>query len=77
MRLCSAYDMVVPGHGKGISKTDIAMAIPPGYYGRVGEREPAPHASCCAPPGHALSPAPAQPRALVLPGRTTSTSALA
>ena len=34
----SAYDMVVAGHGKGICKTDIAMAIPPGYYGRVAPR---------------------------------------
>jgi dUTP pyrophosphatase len=30
--------MKIEGHGKGISKTDIAMAIPPGYYGRVAPR---------------------------------------
>ena len=30
--------MVIEGHGKGISKTDIAMAISPGYYGRVAPR---------------------------------------
>ena len=36
--LYAAYDMVVEPHGKGISKTDIARAIPPGYYGRVAPR---------------------------------------
>lgn len=34
----SAYDIVIAAHGKGICKTDIAMAIPGGYYGRVGKR---------------------------------------
>ena len=32
-----AYEGTIPAHGKGIVKTDIAMAIPGGYYGRVGE----------------------------------------
>ena len=31
-----AYEGTIPAHGKGIVKTDIAMAIPGGYYGRVG-----------------------------------------
>ena len=26
--LCAAYDIVVAAHGKGIAKTDLAMAIP-------------------------------------------------
>ena len=36
--LYAAYDMAIEPHGKGISKTDIAMAIPGGYYGRVAPR---------------------------------------
>jgi hypothetical protein len=36
-----AYEGTIPAHGKGIVKTDIAMAIPGGYYGRVGPTVPA------------------------------------
>ena len=34
--LCSAYAGVVPARGKALLKTDIAIAVPPGTYGRVG-----------------------------------------
>jgi len=34
--LCSAHDGVVPARGKALLKTDIAIAVPPGTYGRVG-----------------------------------------
>ena len=36
--LFAAYDGAIAGRGKGIVKTDIAMAIPGGYYGRVAPR---------------------------------------
>eukprot|EP00056_Hartaetosiga_gracilis_P017598 m.7788 g.7788 ORF g.7788 m.7788 type:complete len:153 (-) comp5911_c0_seq1:165-623(-) len=36
--LYSAYDIVVPSKGKAIVKTDLAMAIPVGCYGRVAPR---------------------------------------
>ena len=29
--------MVIPAQGKGLVKTDIALAIPEGCYGRVGK----------------------------------------
>lgn len=32
----SAYDGVVPARGKALLKTDIAIAVPAGTYGRVG-----------------------------------------
>ena len=35
--LSSAYDIVVPKHGKAIVKTDLAIAIPENTYARVGE----------------------------------------
>jgi dUTP pyrophosphatase len=35
--LSSAYDMIIPKHGKGIVKTDLAIAIPFGTYARIGE----------------------------------------
>ena len=33
---CSAYDLMVPAEGKALVKTDIAVAIPDGCYGRIG-----------------------------------------
>ena len=34
--LASAYDGEVPARGKALLKTDLAVAVPPGTYGRVG-----------------------------------------
>jgi len=34
--LYSAEDGVVPARGKGLIKTGISIAVPPGNYGRVG-----------------------------------------
>eukprot|EP00484_Ammonia_sp_Unknown_P023662 CAMPEP_0197027838 /NCGR_PEP_ID=MMETSP1384-20130603/7704_1 /TAXON_ID=29189 /ORGANISM="Ammonia sp." /LENGTH=200 /DNA_ID=CAMNT_0042456753 /DNA_START=129 /DNA_END=734 /DNA_ORIENTATION=+ len=36
--LVSAYDVVIPARGKALAKTDIAMAIPVGCYGRIAPR---------------------------------------
>eukprot|EP00049_Salpingoeca_infusionum_P022524 m.7337 g.7337 ORF g.7337 m.7337 type:complete len:170 (-) comp5235_c0_seq2:267-776(-) len=36
--LYSAYDIEIPAQGKAIVKTDIAIAIPDGCYGRVAPR---------------------------------------
>ncbi|KAF0982023.1 hypothetical protein FDP41_011884 [Naegleria fowleri] len=36
--LASAYDYVVPARGKCLVKTDLAVAVPHGYYGRVAPR---------------------------------------
>ena len=36
--LASAEDIVVPANGKAIAKTDLAMVIPIGYYGRIAPR---------------------------------------
>eukprot|EP01032_Pedospumella_encystans_P024329 gene24329-27522_t len=36
--LSSAYDLVIPKHGKAIVKTDIAISIPEGTYARVAPR---------------------------------------
>jgi len=36
--LSSAYDCVVPKRGKLLVKTDLAVAVPIGYYGRVAPR---------------------------------------
>ncbi|XP_028647459.2 deoxyuridine 5'-triphosphate nucleotidohydrolase, mitochondrial [Erpetoichthys calabaricus] len=36
--LYSAYDYVIPAMGKTIVKTDIQIAVPSGYYGRVAPR---------------------------------------
>ena len=36
--LCSAYAGTVPARGKALLKTDIAIAVPPGTYGRVAPR---------------------------------------
>ena len=32
----SAYDVTIPAEGKVLVKTDIAIALPEGCYGRVG-----------------------------------------
>lgn len=36
--LCSAYDCVIPARGKGLVKTDLAIAIPPNTYARIAPR---------------------------------------
>jgi dUTP pyrophosphatase len=36
--LSSAYDCVVPARGKALVKTDLAIAIPEGTYGRIAPR---------------------------------------
>ena len=36
--LHSAYDGTVPARGKALLKTDLAIAVPPGTYGRVAPR---------------------------------------
>jgi len=36
--LCSAQDCVIPAKGRALVKTDIAVAVPPGTYGRVAPR---------------------------------------
>lgn len=36
--LASAEYVVVPAHGKAIAKTDLAMVIPEGHYGRIAPR---------------------------------------
>lgn len=36
--LASAYDLIIPAHGKALAKTDLAMMIPIGHYGRVAPR---------------------------------------
>lgn len=35
---CSAYDCVIPARGKGVAKTDLSIAIPPGTYARIAPR---------------------------------------
>lgn len=35
----SAYDYSIGPMDKALVKTDIQIAVPHGYYGRVGERE--------------------------------------
>jgi len=35
--VCSACDLIVPAEGKALVKTDIAVAIPEGCYGRIGK----------------------------------------
>ena len=34
----SAYDYVIPSHGKVLAKTDIQIELPDGCYGRVAPR---------------------------------------
>jgi dUTP pyrophosphatase len=36
--LKAAYDLTIEGNGKGLIKTDISIAIPKGYYGRIAPR---------------------------------------
>jgi dUTP pyrophosphatase len=36
--LASAYDVVIPAHGKGLVKTDLAIAIPEFTYARIAPR---------------------------------------
>jgi dUTPase len=36
--LSSAYDVIILKGGKGIVKTDLAIAIPENTYARIGER---------------------------------------
>lgn len=36
--LRSAYDIIVPAHGKAIVKTDLQVQVPEGSYGRVAPR---------------------------------------
>lgn len=36
--LYSAENVIVPAEGKGLIKTDIAIIIPDGYYGRIAPR---------------------------------------
>lgn len=36
--IASAEDIVVPARGKAIAKTDLAMVIPLGHYGRIAPR---------------------------------------
>ena len=36
--LAAAYDTTIPARGKGIVKTDLAMAVPPTCYGRIAPR---------------------------------------
>lgn len=36
--LSSAYDYTVPPHGKELIKTDLALIIPEGHYGRIAPR---------------------------------------
>ena len=36
--LVSATDLVIPANGKALVKTDIALALPPGCYGRIAPR---------------------------------------
>lgn len=36
--LKSAYDLVIPAHGKCVVKTDLAIKVPHGSYGRVAPR---------------------------------------
>jgi len=36
--LRSAYDVVIPASGNGLVKTDLAIQLPPGCYGRIAPR---------------------------------------
>lgn len=66
----SAYDATICAEGKAIVKTDIAIAIPEGCYGRIGWSCGA--TSCC----WVHSPVVRQPLALVLLPSTTLTLAV-
>lgn len=72
----SAYDGVVPARGKALLKTDLAIAVPHGTYGRVGESN-----ARCAPTTHRAASSRHVPLVQLLGldsrGRTASTSARA
>merc|ERR1711991_875513 len=36
--LASAHDVTVPAKGKALAKTDLAIAVPEGTYGRIAPR---------------------------------------
>jgi len=36
--LRSAHDVVIPASGNGLVKTDLAIQLPPGCYGRIAPR---------------------------------------
>ena len=36
--LRSAYDVLIPASGNGLVKTDLAIQLPPGCYGRIAPR---------------------------------------
>ncbi|CAL8071902.1 unnamed protein product [Calicophoron daubneyi] len=36
--LYAAHDTIIPAKGRGLAKTDIQIALPPGCYGRVAPR---------------------------------------
>lgn len=36
--LSSAHDLTVPARGRALVKTDLAVAVPPGTYGRIAPR---------------------------------------
>lgn len=38
MTLLSAHDTTIPARGKALVDTDIAIAVPPGTYGRIAPR---------------------------------------
>lgn len=37
--LAASHDCTIPARGRNLVKTDIAMAIPEGHYGRIGAPE--------------------------------------
>jgi dUTPase len=45
--LSSAYDIVVPKHGKAIVKTDLSISIPENTYARVGKHNCIEFFGCC------------------------------
>jgi dUTP pyrophosphatase len=38
MDLSSAYNIIIPARGKGLVKTDLAIKVPDGCYGRIAPR---------------------------------------
>lgn len=36
--LSAAHPTIIPPHGKALVKTDLAVVIPPGHYGRIAPR---------------------------------------
>jgi dUTPase len=45
--LSSAYDIVVPKHGKAIVKTDLSISIPENTYARVVKHNCIVFFGCC------------------------------